>query len=137
MPGQPETAHPAHSDGRKRVLIVDDVENNIRVVEAMLESFDLEIDVASSGAEAVSKAETCRPDIVVMDIAMPYMTGFEATDLINNIYREDPVDVIALSADVTPENISKMKQGPFKAFLRKPVNVMEFQSIMTQLVDAS
>ena len=71
MPRPPEKTQMAAEGSGKRVLIVDDVENNIRVVEAVLENFDLQIDTASSGAEAITKARACRPDIVVMDIASP------------------------------------------------------------------
>lgn len=136
MPRLPEKTGMVAEGSGKRVLIVDDVENNIRVVEAVLENFDLQIDTASSGAEAIAKARACRPDIVVMDIAMPHMTGFDAARSINDFYNEDPVDVIALTADVTPENIAKVERAPFRAFLRKPINVAEFQSIIRELIAA-
>ena len=79
----------------KSILIVEDIDLNVDLLTQILED-DYNILVARDGAEGVAMAERLRPDLVLMDISLPVMDGYEATRLIHKAFPRLPV--IGLSA---------------------------------------
>ncbi|HET9144483.1 MAG TPA: response regulator [Sphingomicrobium sp.] len=89
---------------KKRVLVVEDHEDNRQILRDLLGSAGFEIIEAENGEEAVALAETSRPDVILMDIQLPVLDGYEATRRIkaNPSLRSIPVIVVtsyALSGD--------------------------------------
>lgn len=89
---------------KKRVLVVEDHEDNRQILRDLLGSAGFEIIEAENGEEAVALAETSRPDVILMDIQLPVLDGYEATRRIkaNPSLRSIPVVVVtsyALSGD--------------------------------------
>ena len=85
FPGSQKTERPPLLSGR--VLLVDDEQINQKVACAILQQFGLEIDLAVNGWEAVQLSDANRYDVILMDIQMPEMSGYEATEIIRE--RED------------------------------------------------
>ena len=67
-----------------RVLVVDDVDFNVKLLEAKLKYEFYDVFVARNGLEAIEKTKEHQPDIILMDVMMPEMDGFEATKIIKN-----------------------------------------------------
>jgi two-component system cell cycle response regulator DivK len=89
---------------KKRVLVVEDHEDNRQILRDLLGSAGFEIIEAENGEEAVALAETSRPDVILMDIQLPVLDGYEATRRIkaNPSLRSIPVVIVtsyALSGD--------------------------------------
>lgn len=105
------------------ILIVDDIESNRHLVESLMTQAGLNSIQAESGEQAVVLAVEKQPDLILMDIRMPLMNGYEATQKI----REHPdlkhIPIIALTASVkTQEKENILTQG-FDGYLSKPIDV--------------
>lgn len=116
---------------KSTVLIVDDVESNQILLTKYLEKYPFEIFIAKNGLQAVDLAEKIKPDIVLMDIRMPKMDGYEATRLIKSKYN---TIVVALTASALEDEQSRQKQQIFDAFLRKPILKSKLISVMADFL---
>lgn len=100
-----------------KVLAVDDNHVNCLLIKRILGG-NAEVSTASNGLEAVEKIAKNSYDLVLMDLQMPVMDGFDATVLIRKNNYQKPI--LALSAIINPENIVKCKESGMNDFLQKP-----------------
>jgi signal transduction histidine kinase/CheY-like chemotaxis protein len=108
----------AYNFSGKKVLLVDDNFINIMVSRQILEKVQLEVTAASDGLEAVNKMKENSFDIVLMDIQMPIMDGYTATEEIRKFDKKTPI--IALSANVFSEIKNKIEECGMSGFIFKP-----------------
>ncbi len=104
-----------------KILIVDDIKVNRSLVIAYFEDADILFLEAADGESAVRQARIHRPDVILMDIRMPVMDGYEATRRIKNDSALSHIPVIALTASGMKSDREKSKKFGFDAFLTKPV----------------
>ena len=102
---------------RAKILVVDDIENNRDLIVKIFQETELEVIVAKNGLEAIELCKKEQPDLVLMDIKMPEMDGYEATSLIKEISN---CPVIALTASQLKDDTG-LKETHFDGFLRKPI----------------
>src|SRR5690606_19322650 len=100
------------------ILIADDNALNVMVVRTILEDFGATVDVAGDGRQALEKFDTATHHIILMDLNMPEMDGFEATKQLRN--RGVIVPVIALTATLPAEIADKIKSAGFTDIIVKP-----------------
>ncbi|MCH2297211.1 MAG: response regulator, partial [SAR324 cluster bacterium] len=81
-----------------KILYVEDNEDNIYMLTRRLKKKGFEIVIANDGREGVSKAKTEKPDLILMDLSLPELDGWEATRLIKADQETSQIPVIALSA---------------------------------------
>jgi CheY-like chemotaxis protein len=105
-----------------RVMVVDDIDVNLAVVEAMLGVFGIPADLADGGAKAVQYAREKRYDVIFMDHMMPGMDGIEATRLIR-ANEEERVPIIALTANAIQGMQEMFLENGFDDFLSKPMDI--------------
>jgi len=119
---------------RLKVLIADDTEENRMVLLSLLEPLGFDITLAEDGREGVEQAEAVRPDLILMDLVMPVMTGFEAVREIRRMsgFRETPI--IAVSASVIETDREKSHIAGCDAFLSKPVRTDRLFRLMEKLM---
>jgi signal transduction histidine kinase/CheY-like chemotaxis protein len=115
------------------VLIVDDVETNLYVAKGLMASYNLTIDTAISGFEAVDKIRNkCDYDVIFMDHMMPGMDGIEAAKLIRNMGYTKPI--VALTANaLTGQSEMFLKKG-FDDFISKPIDIRQLNMTLNKLV---
>ena len=113
-----------------KVLIVDDVPHNRNLVVTYLKKYDLELFEAENGELAVQFAKIYRPDVIFMDIRMPGLNGYEATDLIKNQPENENTPIIALTASTMQSEYDSLKEV-FDGYLRKPV---QKKTIINELI---
>ena len=90
-------------------------------MKTLLDDFGFERDIADNGKIAIEKLRLKTYDVILMDLQMPEMNGFEATDYIRNILNMD-IPIIALTADVTTVDLAKCKAVGMNDYIAKPVD---------------
>jgi PAS domain S-box-containing protein len=104
-----------------KVLVVEDVTLNQLLIKTILYDFGFELDIADNGKIAIEKLQANSYDIILMDLQMPVMNGFEATDYIRNIMNSK-IPIIALTADVTTVDLEKCKAVGINDYISKPLD---------------
>ena len=103
----------------KTILIVEDVELNIDLLTRILED-DYNLLVAKDGAQGVEYAQQYKPDLILMDIAMPIMDGYDATRNIRKTFPTLPI--IGLSSHAMQGDAERAKEAGCTDYLTKPVD---------------
>ena len=116
-----------------KVLVVEDIALNQLLMKTLLDDFGFECGIASNGKIAVDKLKDNAYDIILMDLQMPEMNGFEATDYIRNVLHSD-IPIIALTADVTTVDLAKCKVVGMNDYIAKPVDERLLYSKIVGLV---
>ncbi|MFM9986697.1 MAG: ATP-binding protein [Flavobacteriales bacterium] len=104
-----------------RVLIVEDMALNQLLIKTLLDDFGFTYDNAENGLVAIEKLKSSEFDVILMDLQMPVMNGFEATDYIRNTL-QSTIPIIALTADVTTVDLAKCLAAGMDDYLAKPVD---------------
>jgi PAS domain S-box-containing protein len=129
---QPKNAE-IFSASQVRVLVVDDIELNLEVAQAMFNLFDIEPDLAQSGPEAIRKVMENTYDLIFMDHMMPDMDGMEATARIRALGGEyAALPIIALTANVVNGAEQFFLQNGFTGFLPKPLELATLSLCLQQ-----
>lgn len=109
---------------RRSALVVDDTEDNRRIMKTFLTSIGFEVREAADGVEAVDAVSTAPPDIVFMDLVMPRRNGFEATRKIRQLSgRYASLPIVAVSADAFESTQLESEAAGCEAFITKPVHL--------------
>lgn len=116
-----------------RVLVVEDIALNQLLMKTLLDDFGFERDIATNGRIAIEKLEKDSYDIILMDLQMPEMNGFEATEHIRTIMKST-IPIIALTADVTTVDLAKCKAVGMNDYIAKPVDERVLYSKIVSLV---
>jgi PAS domain S-box-containing protein len=103
------------------VLVVEDIALNQLLMKTLLDDFGFESEIASNGNIAIEKLKLKKFDIILMDLQMPEMNGFEATDYIRKVMNLK-IPIIALTADVTTMDVAKCKSVGMNDYIAKPVD---------------
>ena len=116
------------------VLVVDDIPTNILLVKGMLSKLKFNILSANSGQQALDLLGSTHPDIILMDILMPGMNGFEATRAIRSNTATADIPVVMLSALNSDSDVKKGLEAGANEFITKPfVQEHIINSIITQI----
>lgn len=106
-----------------KILIVDDEPNIVMALEYALKKKDFEVLIARDGKEAIQACVTHEPCLMVLDIMMPEMDGFEVLENINQNSDLAKIKTIILSAKNKPEDIEKAKQAGAIDYFTKPFSI--------------
>jgi two-component system, cell cycle response regulator DivK len=117
------------------VLIVEDNEKNMKLARDVLQAKGYQTVEAVTGEEGVKLAKERKPDLVLMDIQLPGISGIEAFKQIRGNASTRGIPVIALTASVTPTDRTAISAAGFDAFLGKPINLKEFIDTVKRLVE--
>ncbi|WP_081897837.1 PAS domain S-box protein [Flavobacterium sp. 83] len=104
-----------------KVLVVEDIALNQLLMKTLLDDFGFDRDIAENGQIAIEKLKAKKYDIILMDLQMPVMNGFEATEYIRNTMNSK-IPIIALTADVTTVDLAKCKSVGMNDYIAKPVD---------------
>jgi PAS domain S-box-containing protein len=104
-----------------KVLVVEDMPLNQLLMKTILDDFGFEKEIAENGRVAVEKVQKNVYDIILMDLQMPEMNGFDATEYIRNTLKSQ-IPIIALTADVTTADLKKCMAVGMNDYIAKPVD---------------
>lgn len=116
------------------ILIVEDNEKNLKLVRDVLQVKGYSTLEAGTAEEGIRQALAHKPDLILMDIHLPGMSGIEAL----NVLRADPataaLPVIAVTASVMQHDRNQITEAGFDAYIGKPINIKEFlETVQTTL----
>ncbi|WP_144893836.1 PAS domain S-box protein [Flavobacterium tiangeerense] len=103
------------------ILVAEDMPLNQLLIKIILADFGFDVDIAGNGKIAIEKLEQNKYDLVLMDLQMPEMNGFDATAYVRNIMKSD-IPIIALTADVTSVDLEKAQAMGMNDYVSKPVD---------------
>lgn len=103
------------------VLVVEDMPLNQLLIKTLLDDFGFDRDIVDNGKIAIERLKTKSYDIILMDLQMPEMNGFEATEYIRNTLRSR-TPIIALTADVTSADLAKSSAVGMDDYVAKPID---------------
>jgi two-component system cell cycle response regulator DivK len=118
------------------VLIVEDNELNMKLFNDLLETRGCRIVKTRNGVEAVELARTHQPDLILMDIQLPEVSGLEITQWLKDDENLRSIPVIAVTAFAMRGDEEKIRQGGCEAYLSKPISVAKFFETIDQFLGA-
>jgi two-component system cell cycle response regulator DivK len=110
----------------KTVLIVEDNELNMKLFNDLLEAHGYVTVQTRNGMEAIELARLHRPDLILMDIQLPEVSGLQVTQWIKSDEELKHIPVIAITAFAMKGDEEKIRQGGCEAYLSKPISVVKF-----------
>lgn len=120
-----------------KILVADDVALNRQLVKDLLDDTDFVIKEAENGEQALTIAQQWQPDLILMDIRMPVMDGYEATSKIKQTTDTQHIPVVALTASVMSKDEHKIEEAGFDGYLKKPVSGSELYAGMAAFLPHS
>jgi len=104
----------------KRILVIEDTEDNRQIIRDLLSSVGYELIEAVDGAEGVAMAQTHIPDLILMDIQLPVMDGYEATRRIRAIPELAKVPIVAVTSYALSGDEAKTQEAGCDGYIAKP-----------------
>ncbi len=120
----------------KRVLVVEDNELNLKLFCDLLRAHDFATEPVSDGREAVAKARAFRPDLVVMDIQMPHVTGFALIREMKADSELREIPIMAVTAYAGREDEERIRAAGANAYVSKPSSLARFMDEVNALIPA-
>ena len=110
----------------KKVLIVEDNELNMKLFHDLLDSQGYETLQTREGLQALALARQHRPDLILMDIQLPEISGLEVTKWLKDDEELSHIPVVAVTAFAMKGDEERIRQGGCEAYISKPISVMHF-----------
>lgn len=116
----------------KRVLIVDDNENNLTLEKDLLEITGLEVYEAGNAADGIAMTRKLIPDVIIMDVRLPDMRGSEAARILRDDKKTSNIPIVFVTASVMAEGMDEIKSITNSGFIGKPINTRTFAGEIIQ-----
>lgn len=104
-----------------KVLIVDDIPENIQTLGEMIKDFDLDVKIAEGGQDAIDIIDSYTPDIILLDLMMPHVNGWDVIDYVRKKYSKNEMVIIVVSLLNNKNNIDECYELGVNDYITKPV----------------
>ena len=121
----------------QKILIVEDNELNLRLFCDLLRAHGFEVEPVRDGREALDRAREFEPELVVMDIQMPHISGLELIEQMKQEEALAPVPVLAVTAYAAKGDEERIRDAGAEGYVSKPISVMKFVEAVRALLPAS
>lgn len=109
--------------GKGKVLYIEDNKDNMTLVKRVLEVEGYEVIGAENGAEGLAKARSLRPDLVITDINLPDIDGYEITETLKRETKTAHIPVIAMTANVMKKDREQVHEVGCDGYIAKPIDI--------------
>ena len=120
----------------KRVLVVEDNELNLKLFCDLLRAHDFATEAVRDGREAVARARAFEPDLVVMDIQLPHVSGLELIGQMKRDLKLRAIPIMAVTAYAGRDDEDRIRAAGANAYVSKPISVMRFVAEVRALLPA-
>ncbi|NWF69662.1 MAG: response regulator [Chloroflexi bacterium] len=120
----------------KRVLLVEDTEDIAMLVQVALEDIGLQVYHANNGGKAMAYLETNTPDLILLDIGLPGMSGWQLLDAIKGQRKQENYKVIMLTAMTDPANRVIGKMQDVDGYIAKPFDIAQLKQIVGEVLQS-
>ena len=117
----------------KKILVTDDERHIVRLVQVTLERAGYEVAIAYDGRECLKKVAEVKPDLIVLDVMMPHMDGFEVLQNLKANQESESIPVIMLTAKAQDQDVFRGWQQGVEWYQTKPFNPMELVSVIKRI----
>jgi two-component system, cell cycle response regulator DivK len=115
-----------------RILIVEDNMDNYELVRFVLERAGYDVFLAVNGRDGVDAARLQKPDLILMDLGMPEMDGWAASEILKSDEATKSIPLYALSAHTRPQDRKRAMQAGCDGYVTKPIHVQSFLEIINE-----
>jgi len=117
----------------RKILTCDDEKHIVRLIQVNLERQGYDVITAYNGRECLEKVQEDRPDLIVLDVMMPEMTGFEVLEKLKSDPETENIPVIMLTARAQDSDVLRGWQSGVECYLTKPFNPMELIAFVKRI----
>jgi two-component system cell cycle response regulator DivK len=121
----------------KLILIVEDNDKNLKLVRDVLQVKGYATIEAGNAEDGIVLARERGPDLILMDIQLPGMSGIEAIGVLRAEPATAAIPVVAVTASVMPQDRNKITEAGFDAYIGKPINLKEFLDTVRDVLEKS
>ncbi len=118
----------------KKVLVVEDNELNLKLFSDLLRAHGHVVEPLRDGRDAVATARTFAPDLIVMDIQMPHVTGYELILALKADAELKAIPIMAVTAYAGREDEDRIRAAGAEAYVSKPISLMRFMEVVGSLL---
>ncbi len=104
-----------------KILIVDDIPTNVALIAAIIKKATTNYEIAETGEDAINKIDTYRPDIILLDLMMPGVDGWDIIKHVREKYSKDEMAIIVTSAITDHDNITECYNMGINDYVAKPI----------------
>ena len=119
----------------KTILIVEDNELNMKLFQDLLDAHGYQTVETRNGMDALDLARAHRPDLILMDIQLPEVSGLEVTRLLKNDDELAYIPVVAVTAFAMKGDEERIREGGCEGYISKPISVTHFLDTIAQLIN--
>jgi DNA-binding response OmpR family regulator len=120
--------------GKAKILVVDDNEKNVELLEAILQAADFEVLKAYDGKQAIEIVGSQRPDLLLLDIMMPQLDGFQVCEILRKDSQNSGLPVIMVTAKDKESDIVQSLERGADDYVVKPIDKKELLAKITDLL---
>ena len=118
-----------------KILIVEDNEKNRTLVKDVLEYHGYEVIEAGNGKEGIKMAKEHKPDLILMDIQMPVMSGYDAIKILKNNPETKDIKIIALTSFAMKGDKEKIMEEGFDDYIAKPIDIRRLPELVKEALE--
>ncbi len=119
----------------KSILIVEDNATNRKLILVVLRSLGFQLLTAQDGEEAIAIATHSLPDLILMDLQLPRLSGFSAAEILKNQPGTAHIPILALTASTTQAEREKAKMVGINGYIIKPINTRTFPALIQTFLE--
>lgn len=119
------------------ILVVEDNDRNRRLLKILLKSRGYEVIEASTGKEAMDYLDSHNPDLILMDIQLPYVDGLDLTKQIKSNHKTKDIPIIAVTAYAMKGDKERILESGCDAYVSKPINTQELPNLIEDILKTS
>ena len=120
-----------------KVILVDDEPDSLKLVHDMLTANGIEVHDAANGSQGLNLFEAVQPTLVIVDLSMPHPDGWDLLQQLRANPAQRHTPVVAITAYYSDEVERRAREAGFSAFVRKPIRVKSFLSVLEGVLNAS